>query len=61
MRWAIRVFVFVCIAIVEVNAFLGRAFFQTGQDEKEETMLDFRKKLAFECVFNDIDQVGGVG
>lgn len=60
MRWAIRVFVFVCIAIVEVNAFLGRAFFQM-QDEKEETMLDFRKKLAFECVFNDIDQVGGVG
>jgi Transposase IS4 len=56
-RWEIRVFTFVCMAIVEVNAYLGRSFFA----EKTETMLEFRRKLAYECVYNTIDEVGGVG
>jgi hypothetical protein len=56
-RWEIRVFTFVCMAIVEVNAYLGRSFF----GEETETMLEFRRKLAYECVYNTIDDVGGVG
>jgi len=50
-RWAIRVFCFVCIAVPEVNAFLARFFF----NEKRESAADFRKKLAYECIHNELN------
>jgi hypothetical protein len=55
--WEIRVFTFVCMAIAQVNAYLRRSFF----GEETKTMLEFRRKLAYECVYNTIDDVGGVG
>jgi hypothetical protein len=55
--WEIRVFTFVCMAIVEVNAYLGQSFF----GEETKTVLEFRRKLAYECVYNTINDVGGVG
>lgn len=49
-RWALRVFQFV-LAVTEVNIFLAMRFFVWGGDEKI-TLLDLRRKLAWELILN---------
>ena len=50
-RWENRVFSFV-IAVAKVNMFLARRYFFN----KEEDFMEFRKKLAYELLYNTIDE-----
>ena len=57
-RWENRVFAFF-LAIVEVNAYLGRIYF----GRENEPQLDFKKKLCFELItyWDDVRNQASVG